>query len=233
MKSTHLVSLRLDLSILSVFNSTIKPLVKLNHRFLLNTFLFSKISFWYFHIIINMIKFTRIAYFNLNSHNIWISSFFFLIHQRVWIVNLQEININISIYTILVIILLKYLLQLLPSRSFNNLLILFNQSPSLLFRLFRKYSSHNIVMHKIQKTDFLLSLKLNSFRSHHLVLILLHPHKHYSSSRIQKTHNSLSKMIHNRLIRQRPVIILEFLIVRLPKFLTLTLSSKLEMNATA
>lgn len=198
------------------FHAFIKDVIKFFQSLFLHTFLFSEVCFGNLFVRIdNMIELTIVSNFDLDSGNIERIIVFSRIQEGIFIVNVQEINMDIFIDAILRFFVLgkfKFFLKFtLIFRCFGGVLckIFFIL---LAIWLFRVYSSHDVIVQEVKEINLVLRAKLDALHLNDLALVFFQSDVDDTASGVEKAYYCLSKMEFDRFIFKWPSIIFEFLI---------------------
>lgn len=188
---------------ITIFHSFVKDIIKIFQWFFLNTLFLSIICFRNIFLMVNyMIKFTTISEFNFDSSYVKPAIFLFWIKECIFIINIHKIDMDILIYSIFWFFIIRFKL------FFNlfSILGLFVWVFRYIFLIFLTIwllginSFHNIIVNKVKKIDFLLSIQLNTFHFNHFTFIFSQTYVNDTSSCVKKTYNCFSQVEFYRLI---------------------------------
>lgn len=88
-------------------------------------------------------------------------------------------------------------------------------------------------MYEVKEINFFFVGELDSLHLHHLVLVLLQPHVDDPSGRVQETHERFGQMEDDRLVFERPSVVLELLVGGLREAANFAGCTLLEVNPAA
>lgn len=105
-----------------------------------------------------MVELPAIPNFDLNPNDVKIAAFLSRVYQSIWVIDIDEINMNILINSVLELIFARLKLLLESLLIFSGLVSLFGLVLLIFFSiwLFRVHAFHDIIMEEVKKVYLLL-----------------------------------------------------------------------------